>query len=129
MVGGCCWHGNRSNGSVVSSTITGLTAAVAVTACLAVACVNQPGGDDDTGPPTDGEVKGSVVEVIDGDTIRLDLSGAVTTVRLIGIDAPETAIASTARWRTCGSTDRCSTSASCGRDTRRPRRSNRTCAT
>ena len=32
----------------------------------------------------------SVVEVVDGDTILVDLSGSATLVRLIGIDAPET---------------------------------------
>lgn len=30
-----------------------------------------------------------VVEVIDGDTVIIDLNGAETTIRLIGVDAPE----------------------------------------
>jgi endonuclease YncB( thermonuclease family) len=33
----------------------------------------------------------TVVEVIDGDTIKVDIAGTVVTVRLIGIDAPEIA--------------------------------------
>jgi len=40
-------------------------------------------GDDDAG------ITVRVVEVVDGDTIRVDLNGEETPVRLIGIDTPE----------------------------------------
>jgi endonuclease YncB( thermonuclease family) len=60
------------------------------TACLAAACTNGPDGDGDGGSSTEGRVTASVVEVVDGDTIRVDLSGSATLIRLIGIDAPET---------------------------------------
>jgi micrococcal nuclease len=33
---------------------------------------------------------GTVVDVVDGDTIKVDISGAIYTVRYIGIDTPET---------------------------------------
>src|SRR5262245_59158210 len=35
-------------------------------------------------------LQGQVIEVIDGDTIRINLQGRIETVRYIGIDAPET---------------------------------------
>ena len=57
-----------------------------MTGCLAVACAIT--GDETS--PAESRVTASVLEVVDGDTIRVDLSGAVTPVRLIGIDAPET---------------------------------------
>ena len=38
---------------------------------------------------TPGRVKGKVVEVIDGDTIKVQVNGEVYTVRYIGIDSPE----------------------------------------
>ena len=58
-----------------------------MTVCLTVACSTS--ADPDGTSPTD-RVTASVVEVVDGDTIRVDLAGTVTLVRLIGIDAPET---------------------------------------
>jgi micrococcal nuclease len=33
---------------------------------------------------------GTVVDVVDGDTIKVDINGAIYTVRYIGIDTPET---------------------------------------
>ena len=50
------------------------------------------GGPDTTGSPggtDDGRVTVDVIEVVDGDTIRVDLDGSSTPVRLIGIDTPE----------------------------------------
>lgn len=46
--------------------------------------------DDD--PPPPGPIPGqhaSVIDVIDGDTVQVDLDGNVVAIRLIGIDAPE----------------------------------------
>jgi micrococcal nuclease len=40
-------------------------------------------------PPRGPVKKAKVVEVIDGDTIRVDLAGRTVTVRYIGMDAPE----------------------------------------
>jgi micrococcal nuclease len=47
---------------------------------------------DDGGDPGDGAADGraSVERVVDGDTIRVRLGGRDETVRLIGIDTPET---------------------------------------
>lgn len=39
---------------------------------------------------TTGRELGTVLEVIDGDTIRVDIEGRVYTVRYIGVDTPET---------------------------------------
>lgn len=40
--------------------------------------------------PSPGAETYSVVEVVDGDTIRIDMGGTTETLRLIGIDTPET---------------------------------------
>ena len=40
-------------------------------------------------PSSTGRTPAPVVEVVDGDTIRVDLAGRETAVRLIGIDTPE----------------------------------------
>jgi micrococcal nuclease len=59
-----------------------------LTVVLATACTE---GFDDPGGDGDGETRTTVrvVEVVDGDTIRVDLHGEETPVRLIGIDTPE----------------------------------------
>ena len=59
----------------------GWVAAVAV-----LAGCTSPGGDADA----DGRANAVVVEVVDGDTIEADVGGRRETVRLIGIDTPET---------------------------------------
>jgi micrococcal nuclease len=51
---------------------------------LSVACAG-----DGAPPSTQGRTSVPVVEVVDGDTIRVDLDGQETAVRLIGIDTPE----------------------------------------
>lgn len=57
---------------------TGQCLAIAsVAACLAVV-------------PVWGGETGTVLEVIDGDTLRVDLNGEIERVRLIGVDTPET---------------------------------------
>jgi micrococcal nuclease len=55
-------------------------------AVLALSCGTDPGGSAAGGD----RVPARVLEVVDGDTIRVDLDGAVTSIRLIGIDTPET---------------------------------------
>ena len=49
-----------------------------------IATTTQP-----TLPPIEERVSGTVVDVIDGDTVEMTIDGASTTVRLIGINAPE----------------------------------------
>lgn len=46
-----------------------------------------PGADAGGGPV---EPNGTVVRVVDGDTVQLALEGGTETVRLIGVDTPET---------------------------------------
>jgi len=55
---------------------------------LATACTE---GFDDPEGDGNGETRTTVlvIEVVDGDTIRVDLNGEETPVRLIGIDTPE----------------------------------------
>ncbi len=46
-----------------------------------------------TSPQTDAQISTdayTVIKVIDGDTIKIDLNGTVETIRLIGINSPET---------------------------------------
>ena len=46
-------------------------------------------GSKDSHPRADERLPVDVLEVVDGDTIRVDLDGSSTPVRLIGIDTPE----------------------------------------
>jgi micrococcal nuclease len=67
-----------------------VTAALAfgVTAVLVAACGSRSWpADDDAIAPIDTAL---VVEVIDGDTVVLEIGGQTETVRLVGIDTPET---------------------------------------
>jgi micrococcal nuclease len=74
---------------------TGVTTVAPVATVLALAaCASSDG----TSPATTGaspestlvQANATVVRVIDGDTIDVDIDGAVERVRLIGIDTPET---------------------------------------
>lgn len=60
-----------------------LTLGLAVAIATGAACTADAGTGDLPGV-------GRVVEVIDGDTIVVDLAGEERTVRLLGIDTPET---------------------------------------
>lgn len=44
-----------------------------------------------------GRVEGSLVSIVDGDTIRASISGSNQTIRLIGIDTPESRYSSKAK--------------------------------
>ena len=57
---------------------------VLLLALSTVACAGDAGA-----PSSTGRAQVRVVEVVDGDTIRVDLDGRETAVRLIGIDTPE----------------------------------------
>lgn len=41
-------------------------------------------------PDASGRVHGTIIHVTDGDTIKVDFSGHAETIRLIGVDTPET---------------------------------------
>jgi micrococcal nuclease len=71
--------------------VTRLTVALVAVAALASAC--RSGGAADAVPQVEGAVRpaNAVVErVVDGDTVQVRLGGGHHTVRLIGIDTPET---------------------------------------
>lgn len=77
----------------------GLTAAALGLALLATACTAPSGPGAVAGPPqaaaspnvpADAAGPFPVLDVIDGDTARVERGGHPVTVRLIGVDAPET---------------------------------------
>jgi micrococcal nuclease len=59
--------------------------ALAMLLLLTPACVEIPSPG-----PAAGRTEAQVVDVVDGDTIKVDVDGQVYTVRYIGIDTPET---------------------------------------
>jgi micrococcal nuclease len=61
--------------------------AVLVAAALAASCLENDGAGD--GIAAGDRAAARVVEVVDGDTIRVALDGGEVPVRLIGIDTPE----------------------------------------
>lgn len=65
----------------------GVVAGVLTTSCSLVA-PEAPGSDRRTA--TIRADRATVVEVVDGDTVRLEVAGRPEAVRLIGVDAPET---------------------------------------
>jgi micrococcal nuclease len=65
--------------------------ALAVLLLLTPACVEIPSpGPGDAPAPAAGRTEARVTDVVDGDTIKVDVDGQVYTVRYIGIDTPET---------------------------------------
>ena len=63
----------------------GVCAAIMATLLVVTAC------SGDTQPPlVAGRVRAEVTRVVDGDTIHVNLQGRDVTIRLIGIDTPET---------------------------------------
>ena len=65
-------------------------AVLAASALLAGGCAT--GAERDAAPTTTGALaaNGTVVYVVDGDTVDIDIGGTEERVRLIGIDTPET---------------------------------------
>jgi len=59
-----------------------------VVMAASVAACNEESGSKTASAPAAQEAK--VSKVVDGDTIKVDIGGEVKTVRLIGIDTPET---------------------------------------
>ena len=65
--------------------VTAVALAAALVALGSAACAAI-----DSGPaPSSGRIPAPVVRVVDGDTIHVDLDGDEVTIRLIGIDTPE----------------------------------------
>lgn len=64
--------------------------AAATLAALAVLSSTAGCGDPSASTGPAGGGRATVVEVVDGDTVVLDLGGRRETARLLGIDAPET---------------------------------------
>jgi len=65
------------------SGVVRVLCAVLLTVGLAAACGGESSASDTPGAAT-------VTRVVDGDTVRVDLDGARETVRLVGINTPET---------------------------------------
>jgi micrococcal nuclease len=65
-----------------------LVALVLLVAVVVVAARARGGGDGEGSAGGDGQA--SVVRVVDGDTVEVRVGGREETVRLIGIDTPET---------------------------------------
>ena len=71
--------------------LAALILAIAATVLGAVGCANRGDNAGNAADPRDGSAGTAVVvEVTDGDTIRVDHAGTEERVRLIGIDTPET---------------------------------------
>ena len=70
------------------------TAAVGGLLILAVVgCTSGPSSHSGTSPVSDGSLTGAaatILEVVDGDTIVVEIANRTERVRLIGIDTPET---------------------------------------
>jgi len=68
-----------------------LVALVLLAVVVVVAARNRSGdGGEGDGGGSGGDGQASVVRVVDGDTVEVQLGGREETVRLIGIDTPET---------------------------------------
>lgn len=85
---------SRSANSVSVKQVTSLLpskwrkpAALLITLILASVVVWQSQSPANTAPTV--AVDGSVVKVVDGDTVQVQVDGQTKTVRLIGIDTPE----------------------------------------
>ena len=79
--------GVRVRGRRARRRVRRLFLVVAVVALVLAVRARQDGGGGDPGA-TDG--RASVVRVVDGDTVAVRVGGRDETVRLIGIDTPET---------------------------------------
>ncbi len=64
--------------------------ALLLVAVVVVVAARARSGDGGGGGSAGGDGQASVVRVVDGDTVRVSISGREETVRLIGIDTPET---------------------------------------
>ncbi|MQA98039.1 MAG: thermonuclease family protein [Streptosporangiales bacterium] len=69
----------------------GAKATLAMAGLLAgCSAVPEGTGPETSGPGRTGDEQGVVERVVDGDTLRVRVSGTSRRVRLIGVDAPET---------------------------------------
>ncbi len=76
----------RSDADALPSLVA-LILATAIVSCASTTARAPEPAEPDTRPGARTQV--AVVDVTDGDTIRVDLAGVETPVRLIGIDTPE----------------------------------------
>lgn len=72
---------------IVTAAAVALVLALALTAAVVVAVAVLP--RDSAGGGHGGEGAATVVRVVDGDTVVVDVGGTEESVRLIGIDTPE----------------------------------------
>ncbi len=70
---------------MVRATVGSLVFAIAIVSCVSDRVAESPRTDSAPGA----RIQVAVVDVTDGDTIRVDLAAGETPVRLIGIDTPE----------------------------------------
>ena len=73
---------------IIARSVRAAFFAVAVASCVPLTGAQVTDGPQPDAP-AGARILVTVVEVTDGDTIRVDLEGAETPVRLIGIDTPE----------------------------------------
>jgi micrococcal nuclease len=61
-----------------------------VTSLLLLAACSGPAGPSADGAAATADGAATVVEVVDGDTIEVEVAGSTERVRLLGVDTPET---------------------------------------
>lgn len=81
---GCSGSAPAPTSPVVATPQNARATATQVAATTPGANLRQPGKNDE-GPG----IEAKVVEVVDGDTIKVSLAGKTETIRIIGIDTPE----------------------------------------
>jgi micrococcal nuclease len=69
-----------------SPSLTPVVLALGLTSGLLAGCTSAPGTADGSAAPG----AATIVEVVDGDTVEVELAGSTETVRLLGVDTPET---------------------------------------
>ena len=92
--------------AVAGGTDEGIAAVIVPTPTLTASASESPSVAPTASPtsdptptlaPTPAALAGTVVEVVDGDTVRVELPTGIETVRIIGIDTPEVVHPSRAR--------------------------------
>ena len=78
----------RGSAADVGRALVAIVVTVAIVGL--VACADTTSSADGSAPPGDAGGRGTVVRVVDGDTLVVSIGGSEQRVRLIGIDTPET---------------------------------------
>ncbi|MFM2310499.1 MAG: hypothetical protein RLY87_2621 [Chloroflexota bacterium] len=76
--------------TVPTVSVTIASAPTATTEATAVEPTAVPIPAEATAPPADGKVPARISAVVDGDTVKLNYQGKVVSIRMIGVDTPET---------------------------------------